>query len=501
MKIFFTILFILVGHLEAQDSLDVRYLSTQRPSGNPFSIPLSVNRDGKVTLDGTKNDQIFSLRPTLLGAFNWANLNYSRPVYSNLFNFYTVQKDLGSIEVKRIRLEGGLGLSTLANSSTVLGLTPYKGCLNTVIRHHKSDKRNSPSIFMPKNLSQIERWNSEDMGVYQTYGGITFYAGISAGMVDISQVSFGIQNQFIIEITKISKEKVLIKISEENLRRRQVILGPFLTQATYGRFKGRRFSFDFELNPKIQKHHKYFQEALKGNILELQNKLPVGQQKVTWIGSDRRLFIGIPLVIGKTFHRGQYELNNDGHESELDFKGSENRGIISPVRNFQDYVYQTKESLVLIWASEMNRTDKKAVENRFLSKGRIIGARGFDREIPPEAKFGSVVSQIGIHFSGPELMSLMEMNKEEFEFNLRIRCEEQRLSCRNQHKLKKLIQAFYRYLHGPLELMKRDIGLLFMKEPALVHAMIKTLNLKKEIYFKFLSESFQSLQGSSPVEL
>ena len=432
---------------------------------------------------------------------NWTNINYSQPIIYNQFNFYPVQKQLGLIELKRLRVEGGLGLSVLANASTLVGFVPYKGCLNTLIRHKKSENETSLPISMPKTLSELEKWNNEDIGIYQVYGGITAYAGFSAGVVDISQVSIGFQNQFIVEITKVSKEKVIVKISEENLKRRQVVLGPFLGQATYGKFKGRRFSYEFELNSSIPLHHQFFKEALKGNILELQQRLPVGLQKVTWVGSDHRFFIGLPVIIGKTFSKAHYELNNDGRESELNFKGSENKGMMSSVKNFQDYVYQTNESLVLIWASEMEKANSKTVENRFLSKGRIIGARGFNRELPTEARFGSVISQLGIHFSKSEVLALKEMNKEEFEFNFKTRCEEQGLSCRSHQKLKKIVRSFERYLQEPVEIMKREIGLLVMKEPALVHAMIKTLNLNKVVYFKFLSESFQSLEGSSPVEI
>ena len=53
----------------------------------------------------------------------------------------------------------------------------------------------------------------------------------------------------------------------------------------------------------------------------------------------------------------------------------------------------------------------------------------------------------------------------------------------------------------PWDKMRGEMGLLFVKEPAVIHSLIKTLQLKKEVYFKFLSEKFQSLEGSSSVEL
>ena len=56
-------------------------------------------------------------------------------------------------------------------------------------------------------------------------------------------------------------------------------------------------------------------------------------------------------------------------------------------------------------------------------------------------------------------------------------------------------------LQRPWEDMKKQMGLLLVEQPALIYAMMKVKNAKKDVYFKFLSENFQSLEGSSPVEL
>jgi hypothetical protein len=43
------------------------------------------------------------------------------------------------------------------------------------------------------------------------------------------------------------------------------------------------------------------------------------------------------------------------------------------------------------------------------------------------------------------------------------------------------------------------LSLVERKAPALIYSLVKVMKYKKEVYFKFLSESFQSLEGSSPI--
>jgi hypothetical protein len=157
--------------------------------------------------------------------------------------------------------------------------------------------------------------------------------------------------------------------------------------------------------------------------------------------------------------------------------------------------------MVVIWSSEMNKTDEKIFQKRFLSKGRIIGVKGFDRDLPDNVKFGSVVSQIGIHISREELAAVDNIDMEEVTFHLRERCHKEKLSCRKESKLRKIIAKLNGFLKEPWAKMRGELGKLLLKEPAIIHAVVKTMNYKKEVYFKFLSEKYQSLEGSSPIEL
>lgn len=475
------------------------FLHTQRSEGNPFSIPLSVNTDGELSFFGGEGNLLF--RPSLQLGFKKTDIEYSHPVILNRFNFYPIQKEMGWIQVKRRRLEIGAGLNALIKSSTIVGLVPYKGSMQTVIRYKGSQEDESLPFRMPDTLSEVEEWNENDTGTFQTYGGISAFAGFSIGIVSLANVNFGLQNQFIVEIKKVSNDEVTLKISEENLKRRQLVIGPNVGQVTIANFNGRRFSAEFRLNPSNNEHHDLYEKALKGELSEVQDRLPHTLQKVTWEGHDRQLYYGIPAVIGKIKTAGHYDLNEDGIETELDFTGSRSRGFLRPHRLYQDFVYQTDEGMVVIWSSEMNKTSEKAFQDRFLSKGRIIGIKGFDRDLPDRVRFGSVVTQIGLHISKKEIDAVTDINMEEVTQHLRTRCQEQKLSCRKESKLRKIVTKLKNFLKQPWKEMRGELGKLLLKEPAIIHAVVKTKKYEKEVYFKFLSEKYQSLEGSSPIEL
>ncbi len=484
----------------AQETLDVRFLLTQRTSGTSFSVPISVNTQGEISLFGHSGTGDFSFRPVLQAGFSRAVIEYSAPVLLNRFNFYPVQKELGWIEVKRQRIEYGVGLSTIIKSATTVGLIPYRGSMQTIIRNKTSQQEKSLPFRMPKKLEDLSLWNESDQGAFQTYGGIEAYAGFSAGFVDIATVSIGLQNQFMVEIKKLRGQEISISISEEDIKSRHLKVGPWVSYGAVANFSGKRFSAEFKLDINNPDHHNLFKEALDGNIKLLQESLPHKSQKLTWIGNDRNFYLGIPSVAGKNISSGHYEMNEDGIESELDFRGSKNKGYLTPLRNHQNFAYQTEEGMVVVWTSEMNKTNEKAIKKNFLSKGRIIGIKGFDRDLPNDTKFGSVVTQIGIHVSRKEVDALKTADFNLISTYFKERCETEKLSCRKDNKFLKITRNFKEMVSRPWKEMRGEMGLLMIKEPALIHAVVKAMKYKKEVYFKFLSEKYQSMEGSSPIE-
>ena len=495
------LLLVLTSLVHAQDNLDVRFLSTQRTTGTPLSIPIYISSSGELSLFTSSDSKDLSFNPRLQAGFSKATIEYSQPVVINRFNFYPLQRNLGWIEVKRSRIEAGAGIAGALKKTLTVGLVPYKGAMQTIVRHKASKEEKSLAFKMPRELADLDQWNEGDYGTFQTYGGIQVFAGVKNGIIDLASISMGIQNQFVIEMKKISEDEIELNLAEENLKRRQLVVGPIISDLALADFKGKRLITSFKLNIRDNRHHNLFKAGINGNIKLLQQELPFESQRITWEGSDRSFFIGIPAVVGKQNTSGHYVMDEDGVETELSIKGNRNKGFLRPLRNHVNYVYQNEKNIVIVWTSEMNKADEKAVEKNFFSKGRTMGVRGFDREIPEDEKFGSVVSQIGVGISQNEVHTLKFVNPEQIRELLLARCEKENLSCRKDGNLRKIMNKLKLLLAKPWDDMKGDFGLLLLKEPALIHSIVKSMKLKKDVYFKFLTEKYQSLEGSTSIEL
>lgn len=475
----------------------MRFLVTQKTAANPYALPFAITPDGQMSiLTNIEGNYIF--RPTYQADYSQSKNNYSHPVRLNSFDFYPQQPEIGFVEVKRRRMEGGLGLSAIMKEMVTIGLIPYKGSMQTLITHKNTRKEKSHPLSLPKKLDALKKWSTNDEGTFQTYGGVTLYAGVSNGLIDFGLGSIGIQNQFIVELKKMSEDLVRVTITEENLKRRQILVGAAFIEGSLAQFSGKRLSAEFTLDLDQDEHHTLYREALRGNIKHLQERLDTSLQKLSWSGSDRTFYYGIPTIIGKVRNAGHYDLLEDGEGTELNFTGSNNRGVFTPVRNLQDLVYQTDQALVVVWTSEMSSMTRKAFVKRFLSVGKAMGLKDFNREAP-EGSFGSVVAHIAAHFSRKEIESISESDLVNIYGHLKNVCEAQKLSCRKESRLKSIIKYFSSLKKKSWDDMRADLGLFFMKEPALIQAVVKAMNYKKEVYFKFLSEKYQSLEGTSPI--
>lgn len=481
--------------------VDIRFMSTQRSMGNPISLPVFMTLDGDLTLIKSPASKSVYIQPLMQFGFQRIKIEYSQPVVLNRFGLFPQVKDLGWIEVRRQRVEAGLGLSAMAKGLVGVGLTPYKGAMQTVIRNKTSSVEKSLPFKMPKELSELEKWNNNDMGTFQTYGGISAYVGLGVSIVDIATYSVGLQNQFIVEMIKESETQVSLKIEEENVKSRQWIFGPLVMQATFRKFDGKKFRANFTLDLTDPRHHQLFKEALKGNIKNLQKELPSKLQKLSWQGKDKGTYVGIPIIAGKQKVSGHYDLKEDEMDAKLDFETKMSKGILSPLNNVQNFSYQVDSGMVVVWTSEMKKTSLKTFDKNFFSKGRILGVKGFEKPVNHQGKFGSVVAQIGLFLSRQEIETLKYTDLAPLRVTMREKCIEEKLSCKKNEKLDEIFVKVAKLLKLPWEKMSGEFGILLLNEPALVHTIVKSLQYKKEVYFKFLSENYQSLEGSAPIEI
>jgi hypothetical protein len=162
-------------------------------------------------------------------------------------------------------------------------------------------------------------------------------------------------------------------------------------------------------------------------------------------------------------------------------------------------VWSKNDVITLFWSSEMKKTKGSTLERRFFDVGQAMGVDGFENKPDLNQKLGSTITQLGLGFTRDELEALNLANIDTLLGLIQNRCEELQMKCRKSKSFNKLSSQIKKVMSMPWEDKKHAIGALITKEPVIVFGIVKTLNLKKEVFFKFLSERFQSIQGVTEV--
>jgi hypothetical protein len=503
-KTFLIILFILSQVALAQDiSRDLEFIETINTQSTPFNFPIYVDLDGSVGLISSQSNSPVSFGP--LGHIGWHRSvsRYIRPLESSEFSLQNQKKELGWIEVKRLRWEAGLGLETLLASNMLsLGFTPYKGARQVMIRHKKTLEEKTPGPQLPDDLAELNDWSIGDKGSYQRYGGIQFTAGVNVLLGSPISGSLTIQNLFNVVVSKRSESMIQIKISEEHLNKRRLQMGLPVANFKIQSFKGKKLVATFNLDLSNPDHEELYQFVKKGKLDILQSKLPQSEQNIEWKGSERMGYFGIPGVMAKNIQRSEYQMDfESGEDNIIDVKSTSNSGLLLPVRNNSKIVYQTSKSLILFWYSEINKASDRHLYHKFLLPGKEMGAKGFDTEIPSGTKIGSSLMQMGLSFSRAEIETIDSALLEDILVNYKSRCVALRLDCAKEKRFNKIANTLREWLGKKWNEVRDSLGFLMMEEPALIYSYVKSMKLKKSIYFKFLNQKYQSLEGRAPIEI
>ncbi len=502
-KLLWPILLLLSQVTLAQDlSRDLEFVETQNTQANPFNIPLYVDLEGNLSLISRDAGASMSVGPLGHIAYKTTTSNYIKPVQRSEFSFSEQKSDIGWIEVKRKRWEIGLGIgASFASNFIAVGLVPYKGARQVMVRLKKSEDEKTPNPKLPDDLKEISTWSVGDRGSFQRYGGVQVSVGARFMAVNILTAGITLQNLFSVVVKKISDRKILLSIAEEDLKKRRLQTGVAIANAKLHFFNGKRLTTHFTLDLEDPAHHNLYRLALKGKLNILQEKLPQESQKTEWKGTERIGYIGIPGVAGKHTTRSEYEMDFDGEEEVIDIKSRKSSGWLVPLRNHNRLVYQSESEITLFWFSEMNKANEDVLSRRFLIPGKIMGAKGFDSVIPEGTKIGSTLSQMGMSFTRKELEAVTPDMLEEILSHFKTRCEEMSLECAGAKKFKKIAKDLRGYQDKKWEEVRDKLGFLMIDEPALIHSYIKTIKAKKKVYFKFLNETYQSMEGAAPIEI
>lgn len=484
--------------LWAQESpRDLQFIETQNTQAMPFSIPVYLDTDGNLSIISNKSSTPLSFRTNTQVAWNNATSLFIKPIKHQGFAFEPQKQKMEWIQVKRKRWEFGLGLGSLTSKLPFsFGLTPYKGARTVMTRNLLTKDEKVPKAELPKTLDIVKEWREGDNGSFQTYGGIHILAGIGSSGASLSGgITF--QSLFSVGVMRLPDNKVQLSISEENLNKRRLQASATVAIRTLQWISGKRFTSVFTLDLDNNEHYELYAQAVKGKLSELQKALPTDAQKMEWKGNEKIAYYGIPGVAGKYFYRSEYVMDKEGEVDILDTKSRRNSGIFVPMRNYNNLVYQTENDITLYWFADMNKAHEALLTKRFLTPGRVMGAQGFEAKIPEGQVIGSTLSQMGISFTRKELDNISPELFEEVMENFKLRCEEMKLDCASPKKYSKLVTQLESFRNQPWVDVRDKLGFMMLENPALIYAYIKSIKSKKSIYFKFLNQKYQSMEGSA----
>lgn len=482
---------------------DMDFVETQNTMAWPFNIPLYIDLEGNLNIITKGLSTSMSFMPNAQVAFKKSQSHYIKPIPSESFALIDQKDGLEWTQVKRRRWELGLGLSAAISAVPInIGLTPFKGSRQVMTRTVLHDKQLTPEPSLPLKLEELKSWKVGDLGTFQTYGGIQISAGIKYAVINAISVGLTIQNLFNVVVTKTALNKVRLSISEESLNKRRIQSGAVVAVGTLNYFNGKRLTTHFYFDLTDPSHSALYELAIKGQLTDLQKNLPPDAQNMEWKGSEKIGYIGIPVVAGKHFTRSKYDMDFEGKHEFLDVRTKRSAGLLVPLRNHNKLVYQTDDSLTLFWYSEMLNTHKDIFTLKFLNPGIAMGARGFNTiQIPEGMNMGATHSQIGISFTRKEIESVTPELLESILVNFKERCENLELSCAGEKRYKKIAKTLRGFLPRKWEDLRDKLGFIMIDEPALVHSYIKSINAKKIMFFKFLNQKYQSLEGTAVIEI
>jgi len=108
---------------------------------------------------------------------------------------------------------------------------------------------------------------------------------------------------------------------------------------------------------------------------------------------------------------------------------------------------------------------------------------------------------MGLSFSRAEIEAIDDVLLEDILANYKSRCVEMELDCAKGKRFKKVASTLREWLGKKWEEVRDSLGFIMMEEPALIYSYVKSLKLKKSIYFKFLNQKYQSLEGRASIEI
>lgn len=456
---------------------------TEEPISSPTSIPFLKE----------------TFYPTFQANYIRSENLYTLPVKVKNMLFSPASNTAHWIKTKAIYLEYGVGIGYQNPVVQIpVGINVYRGSLQSET-HKVAHPKVKIDIKYPRELTAFQSWRVGDSGRYQTYGGLSVSLSAGIGIVNLLNTAVVFQSQFWLEIEKVSSNKVQVVIREEKLNRKHIRVGPLVSQVELAKVKAHQFLYRFQLDLDDVIHRGLYQDALAGDLIEVQDKLGRQRQELSWNGSLKSLYVGIPKVIGVTYNRSEYQVKVDEEDILLAIDKKENMGFLLAPREHSDMATVEKDRLTLVWKSELKKLHRKAFKKNIFLKTEALQPNLLkEKDIPSD--IGQFFGLMMVRVNWSQLTKLSKLSEKELLNDYKDKCDDQNLKCRKTKTAQKIITEFKNILKKTGSDQQLQLGKLFMRTPLFFRVIMENLKESYHFQFQLYMEKWQSMEGVSLVK-
>lgn len=152
---------------------------------------------------------------------------------------------------------------------TYVGLIPLIGKESRSVKFHRglSEARATRGYrAVPTVARSLDSWSTGDSLTYRSRGGLLFAAGAGLGAIGVGSTALA-QGSWEIAIEKITRDKVYVKITREQIHSLSFSVGAALVQAAVTDFRESDKGFSFLFDLRSETGCKGYEDMIRGNVL------------------------------------------------------------------------------------------------------------------------------------------------------------------------------------------------------------------------------------------
>lgn len=205
--------------------------------------------------------------------------------------------------------------------SADVGIIPIKGRSLKMERFAESRvaARELPPLNFPYAATDIDTWSQGDSVSFMASGGLLTYASISFGgmlssLIARFSTSYLAQGDWIVDISKIDKTKVFVRITKSKIRALSAAVGNIVSSLSITKFKNTDDSFSYVMDLSDPVAAKVYEDTVRGNLLPVQERVKGSSNSAVYAVAKehsftrtrrKRAYVSLPFIVSKEWNRGQ----------------------------------------------------------------------------------------------------------------------------------------------------------------------------------------------------